>query len=140
MAGMDADWPSKPFGGPDQAAFTPDGRGIVFSTRDVGVSHFHALRHGFATALSHSVKNVKTTQTLMRHSDPRLTLNIYTHGVMEHERAAIDNLPDLTQSPETQTMKKTGTDDNTNALVHALDQSMSKPLKTTHESAQMVIP
>jgi len=38
MAGMDADWPSKPFGGPDQAAFTPDSRGIVFSTRDVGVS------------------------------------------------------------------------------------------------------
>ena len=36
MAGMDADWPSKPFGGPDQAAFTPDGRSIVFSTRDVG--------------------------------------------------------------------------------------------------------
>ena len=36
MAGMDADWPAKPFGGPDQAAFTPDGRSIVFSARDVG--------------------------------------------------------------------------------------------------------
>lgn len=38
MAKMDADWPAKPFGGPDQAVFTPDSRGIVFSTRHVGVS------------------------------------------------------------------------------------------------------
>lgn len=38
MAGMDADWPSKPFGGPDQAVFSPDGHSIVFSARDVGIS------------------------------------------------------------------------------------------------------
>ena len=34
--GMDADVPSKPFGGPAEYAFTPDGRGIVFSARDAG--------------------------------------------------------------------------------------------------------
>lgn len=36
MAGMDADTPSQPFGGPEEIAFTPDGKGIVFSARDVG--------------------------------------------------------------------------------------------------------
>jgi dipeptidyl aminopeptidase/acylaminoacyl peptidase len=36
MRGMDADCPSKPFGGPEEYAFTPDGRGLVFSARDVG--------------------------------------------------------------------------------------------------------
>ena len=36
MSGMDADTPSKPFGGPEEIAFTPDGGGLVFSARDAG--------------------------------------------------------------------------------------------------------
>jgi dipeptidyl aminopeptidase/acylaminoacyl peptidase len=36
MRGMDADTPSQPFGGPEEIAFTPDGRGIVFTAKDVG--------------------------------------------------------------------------------------------------------
>jgi dipeptidyl aminopeptidase/acylaminoacyl peptidase len=36
MKGMDADSPSKPFGGPEEITFTPDGRAVVFSARDVG--------------------------------------------------------------------------------------------------------
>jgi dipeptidyl aminopeptidase/acylaminoacyl peptidase len=36
MNAMDADAPSKPFGGTEEYAFTPDGNGIVFGARDVG--------------------------------------------------------------------------------------------------------
>jgi len=36
MKEMDADTPSKPFGGPEEFTFTPDGEGIVFSARDAG--------------------------------------------------------------------------------------------------------
>jgi dipeptidyl aminopeptidase/acylaminoacyl peptidase len=36
MPGMDADTPSRPFGGPEEITFTPDGRAIIFSARDVG--------------------------------------------------------------------------------------------------------
>ncbi|HUO84277.1 MAG TPA: S9 family peptidase [Thermoanaerobaculia bacterium] len=36
MKTMDADAPSKPFGGPEELTFTPDGRSIVFTARDVG--------------------------------------------------------------------------------------------------------
>ena len=36
MSAMDADAPSKPFGGTDEYAFTPDGTGIVFAARDAG--------------------------------------------------------------------------------------------------------
>lgn len=36
MKGMDADCPSKPFGGVEEIAFTPDGKGLVFAARDVG--------------------------------------------------------------------------------------------------------
>ena len=36
MNGMDADTPSKAFGGPEEITFTPDGKGIIFSARNVG--------------------------------------------------------------------------------------------------------
>jgi dipeptidyl aminopeptidase/acylaminoacyl peptidase len=36
MKAMDADAPSKPFGGPEEYAFTPDSKSIVFSARNVG--------------------------------------------------------------------------------------------------------
>ena len=36
MKGMDADAPSKPFGGSEEFTFTPDGRSVVFTARDAG--------------------------------------------------------------------------------------------------------
>jgi len=36
MKGMDADVPSKPFGGAEEFTFTSDGKGVVFSARNVG--------------------------------------------------------------------------------------------------------
>ncbi len=36
MPALDADTPSKPFGGPEEIAFTPDGKGLVFTARDAG--------------------------------------------------------------------------------------------------------
>jgi len=38
MRGMDADSPSKPFGGTEEIAFTADGEGLVFTARDVGAA------------------------------------------------------------------------------------------------------
>jgi dipeptidyl aminopeptidase/acylaminoacyl peptidase len=36
MAQMDADTPSKPWGGPEEFTFTPDGKEVVFTARDAG--------------------------------------------------------------------------------------------------------
>ena len=36
MQGMDADTPSKPFGGPEEITFTPDSKSVIFTARDVG--------------------------------------------------------------------------------------------------------
>jgi dipeptidyl aminopeptidase/acylaminoacyl peptidase len=36
MKGMDADSPSKPFGGSEEATFTPDGKSLVFTAKNVG--------------------------------------------------------------------------------------------------------
>ena len=83
--------------------------GIPYKT-DEGTAHFHAQRHNFATALSIAAKAIKTAQSLMRHSDPRLTLNVYTHGVAEHERSAVEALPDLLEPTNEEKQKATGTD------------------------------
>lgn len=36
MPGMDADCPTKPWGGAEEYTLTPDGKGVVFTARDVG--------------------------------------------------------------------------------------------------------
>jgi dipeptidyl aminopeptidase/acylaminoacyl peptidase len=36
MPGMDADTPSKPFGGTEEITFTPDSRALIFTARDAG--------------------------------------------------------------------------------------------------------
>ncbi len=36
MANMDADTPSKPFGGPEEITFTPNGKSVVFAAKNVG--------------------------------------------------------------------------------------------------------
>ncbi|GAI34151.1 unnamed protein product, partial [marine sediment metagenome] len=36
MQDIDADTPSKPFGGPEEITFTPDSKGVIFTTRNVG--------------------------------------------------------------------------------------------------------
>jgi integrase len=41
---------------------------------------FHALRHTFVSALAAAGTGAKELQTLARHSDPRLTLGLYTHA------------------------------------------------------------
>jgi len=36
MPGMDADTPSQPFGGPEEITFTPDSKGLIFTSKDAG--------------------------------------------------------------------------------------------------------
>jgi len=56
---------------------------------------FHALRHTFITNLSRANVAPKVAQTLARHSDIRLTLNIYSHADNEDQAKAIQALPRL---------------------------------------------
>lgn len=41
---------------------------------------FHALRHSYISALSAAGTGMKELQVLARHSDPRLTLGVYSHA------------------------------------------------------------
>ncbi len=86
--------------------------GIPYETAD-GFGDFHALRHTFVTRLVKSGVNTKTAQILARHSDPRLTLGVYSHIELIDQFAAVNGLPPLdTPSTETESERAaaTGTD------------------------------
>ena len=61
---------------------------------------FHSLRHTFVTNLCKANVSPKTAQTLARHSDIRLTMNIYTHVDDQEQAAAIAQLPGLDDEKE----------------------------------------
>ena len=54
---------------------------------------FHSLRHTFVTNLCRANIPPKTAQTLARHSDIRLTMDVYTHVDRAEQVAAIRSLP-----------------------------------------------
>jgi integrase len=56
---------------------------------------FHALRKTFITNLSKSGVSPKMAQSLTRHSDINLTMNVYTDVVLEDQAVAVELLPEL---------------------------------------------
>ncbi|MEA1950127.1 MAG: tyrosine-type recombinase/integrase [Planctomycetota bacterium] len=51
------------------------------------------MRHTFVTNLCKADVSPKTAQTLARHSDIRLTMDVYTHVDRAEQIAAIRSLP-----------------------------------------------
>jgi integrase len=67
---------------------------------------FHCLRHTFVTHLVQSGTPIKTVQVLARHSDPALTLGVYSHVAVIDLARGLEGLPALTQA---RAEAKTGT-------------------------------
>ncbi len=126
--------PSKRFVGPMREALPPDMRlfdvpaGLVrILDRDLKaagipkvddrgrVLDVHALRTTFGTLLSKGGVSLRTAQEAMRHSDPKLTANVYTDPKLLDIAGALEALPmlslDVPSSAEAETMKATGTTD-----------------------------
>jgi Phage integrase family len=55
----------------------------------------HALRHTFDTLLAKGGVSQRVAQELMRHSDPRMTANVYTDLGIGDTAGALDALPAL---------------------------------------------
>ena len=99
--------------------------GIVYRDNAGWVVDFHALRHTFISRLAKAGVHPKVAQDLARHSGIKLTMNLYTHTVLEDQMLALDKLPDLS-GPDIETadnsLAKTGTDDE-KCLTHQLTQT-----------------
>lgn len=59
---------------------------------------FHSLRQTFVTSLARAGVVPKLAQQLARHSTINLTMNVYSHLTTDERTAAVESLPDLTQS------------------------------------------
>jgi integrase len=85
--------------------------GIPFRDESGRVVDLYALRHTYITALGKAGLPIKVHQTLARHSDPKLTLNVYSHLSLHDTAQAVESLPDLFQPPpKPEAMVATGTD------------------------------
>jgi integrase len=74
------------------------------------VADTHSLRHAYISALARSGASLKAIQTLARHSDPKLTMNVYAHlSAFDLHGTVAEALPDLTVSPEPTSLAATGT-------------------------------
>jgi len=72
---------------------------------------FHSLRHMRGSLLAAAGVHPKVAQSLMRHSDIRLTMERYTHTLSGQESQAVADLPDLSlPSDQKQRAAATGTD------------------------------
>ncbi len=67
--------------------------GIAKTDRQGRTLDVHCLRHTFATLLARSGVSPSVAQKLMRHSDIRLTMNIYTHLDLSDTAGAVAALP-----------------------------------------------
>jgi len=73
------------------------------------VVDFHALRHTFITRLARSGVMPAVAKSLARHSTIVLTMDHYTHTLIEDERAALDRLPEIRLDNLPATVGATGT-------------------------------
>lgn len=73
---------------------------------------FHALRHTFASMLARANVAPRIAQSLLRHSDPRLTLGVYSHLGADDERRALAVLPSYRpeRPTEGERLRSTGTE------------------------------
>jgi integrase len=71
------------------------GRAEIQVLTPTGKLDFHCLRVTFATALCLANVPLVLAQRLMRHSDPKLTANIYTKLGLDESRAAVERIESL---------------------------------------------
>ena len=97
-------------------------RSDFLAARDASgrVVDFHALRHTFITRLARSGVAPAVAKSLARHSTITLTMDHYTHTLIEDERSALARLPGLgTTMVSRETHRATGTDDAVARRLHA---------------------
>jgi len=84
--------------------------GIAYVDAEGQFADFHSLRHAFITFLARGGVHPKVAQALARHSTITLTMDRYSHTLVEEHSAALTVLPDLSTAGR-EAVRATGTDD-----------------------------
>jgi integrase len=88
-----------------------DAAGIPYTDGAGRRADIHALRHTYGTLLSKSGVMPREAMSLMRHTDMRLTMKVYTDPRVFDLAGAVEKLPGMIlDSPHRQSAKATGTD------------------------------
>ena len=72
---------------------------LLYVDRNGRFADFHATRHTFITNLARAGVSPKTAQVLARHSDIRLTMDVYTHTDLAEKQDAVERLSSLWEHP-----------------------------------------
>jgi hypothetical protein len=110
-------WPGKWFeDAAEMLRVDLEAAGIPYRDEAGQVADFHALRHSYITLLERSGVSPKLAQELARHSDIRLTMNVYTHAGLYDLAGAVNGLPSIfppegTANASVGVLRATGTDD-----------------------------
>jgi integrase len=84
--------------------------GVPYITSE-GYADFHASKGTYVSNVMDTGASIKTLQTLARHSDPRLTIDVYSKARRFDLVAAVESLPDHSQwSPSSEAVRATGAD------------------------------
>lgn len=68
---------------------------LLLKKLDIPHRGFHSLRHTFATRAIECGMDVKTLSEILGHKNPTVTLNRYTHSLMEHKQDMMNRLGKL---------------------------------------------
>jgi integrase len=114
--------------------------GIPYRDSAGRVADFHALRHSYITLLERSGVSPKLAQELARHSDIRLTMNVYTHARLHDLVGAVEGLPTLIghSPPQPQILVATGTEPVCTGFVQTGDTGRIplRPTETTEHDEE----
>lgn len=69
---------------------------------------WHVFRHTFSTLLAENDEDVKTVQSLMRHANSNITMNIYTHAVSSKKRRAQSKVVEMILPEQSQPAASAG--------------------------------
>ena len=83
--------------------------GIPYKDADGRQADFHSLRMPFGTMLAQRSAAPRTTMELMRHTDLRLTMIVYTYPSILDTAGAVEDLPDLARPSEAAAARLTDT-------------------------------
>jgi site-specific recombinase XerD len=103
--------------------------GLCYRDELGSVFDFHALRGQAASLLLATGANPKTVQSVLRHADIGMTMNVYAKLLPQAEREAVERLPDFSL-PERRAMSPTGTDEIL-PISYRQDGQMRKPVEAS---------